>query len=119
MHGSRPDPSCFDEGGELPAIPDPIQREAERIARMEELRGGYEDSIIRRESRRTALELLGRESQVVEEEISAARESEDVDAWVHVEAAAMLRAGWSHEQLAEFGFSAEIVEAARRRHGGG
>ncbi|MBB4637884.1 hypothetical protein [Longimicrobium terrae] len=96
-----------------------IERSADRVARLEALREGFQATMIRRESRRAAAEISAHDSQVAAKVTSDAREDEDFDAWIHAEADAMLQSGWSCEQLAEFGFSPEIIRAAQRRHAGG
>jgi hypothetical protein len=94
-----------------------IERSADRVARLELLRGEFQESIIRRESRRAAAEISAHDSKVTAEVTSDARADEDLDAWIRAEADAMLGAGWSREQLAEFGFSPQIIAEAERRHG--
>lgn len=96
-----------------------LQRSADRIARLEQLRSGFQESIIRRESRRAAAEISAYDSRLEAEATSDAREDEEVEAWIYDEAVSMLRAGWSREELAEFGFSPEIIAKAIHLHAGG
>lgn len=114
-----------EQAGPRPAPPHPIadalwqiRRSTARIGRLEQLRTEYQDSMIRRETRRAAAEILEHDRQLVEEASSEMREDREVDQWVCQEADGMLRAGWTAEQLAELGFHPRLIADALRRRAG-
>jgi hypothetical protein len=92
-----------------------IQESVERVARLEELRPGYQESIIRRETRRCELEITGHEERAAAHQTTAARDGAALKAWVVDEAESMLRGGWTPDELRDLGFADDVLgEAAKR-----
>ncbi|HEX8393952.1 MAG TPA: hypothetical protein VF665_16535 [Longimicrobium sp.] len=88
-----------------------------RVARLKQMRTQWEETMVRRETRRAAAELSAQEREAVDGKSVAYREEAELRAWIEEEAVAMLREGWTPEQLGEFGFAPEIIGRAAARAG--